>query len=124
MFLESFQEFLETFRVIPSGFLALESCRSAPYRGDQARHPKVSGSDPRSSEAATAAPASGPVFARRPRIAFFLHDEVIVHCPREHAEEVAEAVRDAAAAAGRLLFGDFPVDFPLEVRIADSAQKG
>ena len=75
-------------------------------------------------EAATAAAASGPVFARRPHIAFFLHDEVIVHCPREHAEEVAEAVRDAAAAAGRLLFGDFPVDFPLEVRIADSAQKG
>ena len=74
-------------------------------------------------EAATAAAASGPVFARRPHIAFFLHDEVIVHCPREHAEEVAEAVRDAAAAAGRLLFGDFPVDFPLDVRIAESAQK-
>jgi DNA polymerase-1 len=29
-------------------------------------------------------------------------------------------VRAAAAAAGRLLFGDFPVDFPLDVAIVRS----
>ncbi|MFT4220303.1 MAG: bifunctional 3'-5' exonuclease/DNA polymerase [Microbacterium sp.] len=70
-----------------------------------------------------AAPASGPAFATRPHLAFFLHDEIIVHTPAVHAEAVADAVRDAAAAAGRLLFGDFPVDFPLDLRIADTADK-
>jgi DNA polymerase-1 len=38
-------------------------------------------------------------------------------------DEVAAAVRDSAAAAGRLLFGGFPIDFPLELRIAESADK-
>ena len=70
-----------------------------------------------------AAPASGPVFDRRPHLGFFLHDEIIVHTPVAHAEAAAQAVRDAAAAAGRMLFGDFPVDFPLELRIAASAEK-
>ena len=32
-----------------------------------------------------AAPRSGPAFARQPHLAFFLHDEVIVHTPEEHA---------------------------------------
>ncbi len=71
-----------------------------------------------------AAPASGPVFSTRPHLAFFLHDEVMVHTPADRAEEVAEAVRLAASAAGRLLFGEFPIDFPLELRIAQSAEKG
>ena len=66
---------------------------------------------------------SGPVFSRHAHIAFFLHDEVIVHCPEEHVGEVSAAVRAAADAAGRLLFGDFPVDFPLDARVADSAAK-
>jgi DNA polymerase-1 len=48
---------------------------------------------------------------------------VIVHTPDEHAEVVAQAVTDAAAAAGRLLFGDFPLDFPLDVRVGDTALK-
>lgn len=72
---------------------------------------------------ADAAPRSGPVFSTRPHLAFFLHDEVMVHVPAERADEAADAVRHAAAAAGRLLFGGFPVDFPLELRIAQSAQK-
>lgn len=72
---------------------------------------------------ADAAPASGRVFATRPHLAFFLHDEVMVHAPAERAEEAAEAVRLAAAAAGHLLFGGFPIDFPLELRIAESADK-
>jgi DNA polymerase-1 len=70
-----------------------------------------------------AASRSGPVFARRPHLAFFLHDEVIVHAPASLADSAAQAVTDAAAAAGRLLFGDFPVDFLLDVHIADSALK-
>lgn len=70
-----------------------------------------------------AAERSGPVFARHPHLAFFLHDEVIVHTPAVHAEEAAQAVIDAAAAAARLLFGGFPIDFPLDVRIAHTAAK-
>ena len=70
-----------------------------------------------------AAPRSGPAFERQPHLAFFLHDEVIVHTPAQHADDAAQAVTDAAAAAGRLLFGDFPLDFPLDVRIAETALK-
>ncbi|WP_106813981.1 bifunctional 3'-5' exonuclease/DNA polymerase [Microbacterium timonense] len=70
-----------------------------------------------------AAPRSGIAFARRPHLAFFLHDEVIVHTPQEHADAAAQAVTDAAAQAARLLFGDFPLDFRLDVRIAETALK-
>jgi DNA polymerase-1 len=56
----------------------------------------------------------------RPHLAFFLHDEVVVHTPAELADEVVTAVRAAAAEAGRLLFGDFPVDFPLDVAVVAS----
>lgn len=72
---------------------------------------------------ARAAPRSGPVFSARPHLAFFLHDEVMVHVPADRADEAAAAVRAAAAAAGRLLFGAFPVDFPLELRVAQTARK-
>lgn len=70
-----------------------------------------------------AAAASGPVFHRRAHLAFFLHDEVIVHAPAEHAEAAAAAIEESAASAGRLLFGSFPIDFRLDVRIAASAEK-
>ncbi|WP_209707127.1 bifunctional 3'-5' exonuclease/DNA polymerase [Leucobacter exalbidus] len=79
------------------------------------------GQDPR---AAPIAQASGPAFERRPHLAFFLHDEVIVHTPIELADQVAAAVTAAAASAGTLLFGDGPVDFPLDVRISERAEKG
>ncbi|PTT16324.1 bifunctional 3'-5' exonuclease/DNA polymerase [Microbacterium sp. HMWF026] len=75
-------------------------------------------------DAVPAAVASGPVFARRPHLAFFLHDEIVVHTPVELADAVADAVREAAATAGRLLFGTFPIDFPLDLRIGDTAEKG
>ena len=55
-----------------------------------------------------------------PHLVFFLHDEVVVHSPADAADEVAAAVRAAAAAAGRLLFGDFPVDFALDVAVVES----
>ncbi|WP_026529501.1 bifunctional 3'-5' exonuclease/DNA polymerase [Haematomicrobium sanguinis] len=48
-------------------------------------------------------------------LVFFLHDEVMLHVPSVLAEEVEGAVRDAATAATRLVFGDIPVDFPLSV---------
>ncbi len=51
---------------------------------------------------------------------YFLHDEIIVHTPREVADEVATAVEAAARDAGSLLFGDFPVEFPLDLAIVDS----
>lgn len=87
----------------------------ADLRGRLAAMPPVAPAD--------AAPRSGPVFATRPHLAFFLHDEVMIHTPGSHADAVAVAVREAAASAARLLFGDFPIDFPLELRISDSAQK-
>ncbi|MFI6732911.1 bifunctional 3'-5' exonuclease/DNA polymerase [Nonomuraea sp. NPDC050451] len=48
------------------------------------------------------------------RLVFFQHDEVMVHCPLEQAEEVIVAVASAAAEATRLLFGATPVRFPME----------
>ncbi|UJP41688.1 bifunctional 3'-5' exonuclease/DNA polymerase [Cellulomonas palmilytica] len=57
-------------------------------------------------------------FVGRPHLVYFLHDEVVVHTPVSCADEVAVQVAGAATAAGRLLFGDFPVDFPLSVGVA------
>jgi DNA polymerase-1 len=54
-----------------------------------------------------------------PHLVFFLHDEVVVHTPAEHAAAVAEVIRDAAAEAGRLLFGATPVSFPLQIAVVD-----
>lgn len=56
----------------------------------------------------------------RPHLVFFVHDEVVVHSPAAVADEVAAAVREAAAEAGRLLFADSPVDFALTVAVVDS----
>ncbi|HEV7933882.1 MAG TPA: bifunctional 3'-5' exonuclease/DNA polymerase [Actinomadura sp.] len=55
----------------------------------------------------------------RPELVFFQHDEVIVHTPRELADEVAAAIRASAEEAGLLLFGRTPVRFPMEVAIVD-----
>jgi len=67
--------------------------------------------------------ASGPVFATRAHLALFLHDEVIVHCPAEHAEAAAEAIRAGADAATARLFPGFAVDVPLDLRIGEDAAK-
>lgn len=72
----------------------------------------------------SAAIASGSAFSRAPHLAFFLHDEVILHVPNEMADAAAVVVQDAAASAARLLFNDFPLDFPLDLRIAQDAGKG
>ncbi|MCT9622006.1 bifunctional 3'-5' exonuclease/DNA polymerase [Curtobacterium sp. C2H10] len=60
----------------------------------------------------------GPV-TDGPHLVFFVHDEIVVHTPAEHAEWVAEQIRAAAADAGRLLFREFPVVFPLSVAVVD-----
>ncbi len=49
----------------------------------------------------------------------FLHDEVVVHTPIALAEQVRQAVMQSAAAAGRIMFGTFPIDFPLDVAVVD-----
>jgi DNA polymerase-1 len=69
------------------------------------------------------APASGPVFRAGAHLAFFLHDEVIVHCPAEQADAAAEIVRAAADAATARLFPGFDIEIPLDLRIADDAGK-
>ncbi len=50
-----------------------------------------------------------------PHLVFFLHDEVVVHTPAHLAPRVEEILRDAARTAGQLLFGDFPISFPLHL---------
>nr|WP_216648113.1 bifunctional 3'-5' exonuclease/DNA polymerase [Isoptericola chiayiensis] len=59
-------------------------------------------------------------FTTRAHLVFFVHDELVIHAPAELADAVAREVREAAAEAGRLLFGDFPVDFPLTVAAVDA----
>jgi DNA polymerase-1 len=72
-----------------------------------------------------AAPSAAPSGAgatgdRQPRLVFFQHDEVIVHCPEELAGEVVAAVGAAAAEAGRLVFGPTPVRFPVTTAVVTS----
>jgi DNA polymerase-1 len=53
----------------------------------------------------------------RAELVFFVHDEVVVHCPAEQADTVVAAVHEAASTAGALLFGATPVRFPLDVAV-------
>jgi hypothetical protein len=53
------------------------------------------------------------------QLAFFQHDEVMVHCPQGDAERVTATVRDAAEESRRLVFGDTSVRFPLAVAVVD-----
>jgi DNA polymerase-1 len=48
-------------------------------------------------------------------LVFFVHDEVVVHAPLAETDQVTEAVLAAGEQASRLLFGDTPVRFPLDV---------
>jgi DNA polymerase-1 len=54
-----------------------------------------------------------------PELVFFQHDEVIVHCPQDQADAVAEAVSRAATAASRLVFGPTRVAFPLSTAVVE-----
>jgi DNA polymerase family A len=73
----------------------------------------VPGAPPGAQPAATG--GDGP-----PRLVFFQHDEVIVHCPAGAAEDVAAAIGEAAAEAGRLVFGPTPVRFPVTTAVVTS----
>ncbi|WP_228771842.1 bifunctional 3'-5' exonuclease/DNA polymerase [Actinokineospora iranica] len=50
------------------------------------------------------------------RIVFFQHDEVLVHAPTEAADAVAREIANAAEEAGRLVFPETAVRFPLEAK--------
>jgi DNA polymerase-1 len=53
-------------------------------------------------------------------LVFFLHDEVMVHCPAGAVEACVRAIEESAAAAKELLFGQIPVEFPVSVAVVDS----
>lgn len=57
---------------------------------------------------------------QRPHLVLFLHDEVVVHTPAALADDVTAEVERAAAGAGRLVFRDFAVDFPLSISVVSS----
>jgi DNA polymerase-1 len=52
-------------------------------------------------------------------LVFFLHDEVIVHCPKDDADTVVELVTEAAERASTLVFGQTPVRFPLQAKVVE-----
>ncbi len=53
-------------------------------------------------------------------LVFFLHDEVMVHCPESAVTDCIQAIEDSATAAKELLFGRIPVEFPVSVAVVDS----
>ncbi|MDE3719959.1 bifunctional 3'-5' exonuclease/DNA polymerase [Nocardiopsis sp. N85] len=52
-------------------------------------------------------------------VVFFVHDEVVLHVPRERAEEAVHAIDVARERASTVLFGDTPVRFPLAVSVTE-----
>ena len=69
---------------------------------------------------ASAGPPGADAAGPQPRLVFFQHDEVIVHCPEGLADDVVSAVSEAAAEAGRLVFGPTPVRFPVTTAVVTS----
>ena len=63
--------------------------------------------------------AKGSWITDSPHLVFFMHDEVVVHCPSDRVDSVEAAIRTAADEAGRLLFAALPATFPLTVAIVD-----
>jgi DNA polymerase-1 len=83
-----------------------------------------SAANPRTAPDAAADPTTAAdTLTTGPHLSFFLHDEVMVHTPAHLADAVAHELREAAAEAGRLIFGDAPVEFPVTVAIVDSYDK-
>jgi len=60
-----------------------------------------------------------PSSAQTPELVFFQHDEVLVHCPRDQADEVAGALARAGNTASRLVFGPTKVAFPLSTAVVE-----
>jgi DNA polymerase I len=65
----------------------------------------------------TAPPSAGRWDSLAPHLVFFQHDEVIVHCPAAMAQAVVAAVAEAAAEAGRTVFGVTQVRFPMTTAV-------
>jgi DNA polymerase-1 len=60
---------------------------------------------------------AGQWHPQAPHLVFFQHDEVLVHCPGALAESVVAATAGAAQEAGRALFGNTPVQFPMTTSV-------
>lgn len=54
-----------------------------------------------------------------PHLVFFVHDEVVVHTPKQLADQAAQAVIESADEARRVVFGRTPVRFPLATAVVD-----
>jgi hypothetical protein len=67
--------------------------------------------------AAFGEPSSGRWDPEAPHLVFFQHDEVLVHCPEAMAAPVVAAVDQAAAEAGRVVFGETQVRFPMATAV-------
>ncbi len=52
-----------------------------------------------------------------PQLVFFLHDEVMVHCPTPLVEEVTRLVHESSRAATELIFGRIPLEIPVNVSV-------
>jgi DNA polymerase-1 len=53
-------------------------------------------------------------------LVFFQHDEVIVHCPADEAEDVSAAIQQASDLAGTLTFGPTPTNFAFTTAIVET----
>ncbi len=109
----------------PAGGLGGSSLQVSAAGGLGGSSPQVSaagglgGSSPQASPAAVSSPGSdwSRGVAQEPHLVFFQHDEVVVHCPEHLAEAVVAAVAEAAEEAGRLVFGETPVRFPVSTAV-------
>jgi hypothetical protein len=78
----------------------------------------VPGTGPGQSPSADTEPAlAGRWNPLAPQLVFFQHDEVLVHCPEPMAPAVVDAVAEAAAEAGRAVFGVTQVRFPMTTAV-------
>src|SRR5690606_27527732 len=50
-----------------------------------------------------------------PHLAFFLHDELVIHTPSQYAQDAARIVAESAERAGVLVFRSSAVEFPITV---------
>ncbi|WP_434615553.1 bifunctional 3'-5' exonuclease/DNA polymerase [Arthrobacter sp. A5] len=58
--------------------------------------------------------------AKEAELVFFLHDEVMVHAPEDQVQTVRRLVEESSQTATRLLFGEIPIAFPVNITVVDS----
>lgn len=64
--------------------------------------------------------ATSSIPSPRSRIAFFLHDEVMLHVPADKGTEATAIVEEAARAATDLIFGTIPIEFSVSTTTVSS----